>query len=90
MFSGAGKFTEEANATGAILLQRMIRLHYNWKYAFLRPTNEQVCKRYMEKFGSVAPDDAALADPPNPAGPSDAVPAVPAAPAAIAPAAAAL
>ena len=93
VFSGAGKFTEEAKSTGAILLQRMIRLHYNWKYAFLRPTNDQVCKRYMEKFHPVAPDDAALADPPNPAGPSDAVPAVaaaPAAPAAIAPAAAVL
>ena len=28
----------------------MVKLHYNWKYAFLRPTIEEVIKRYTEKF----------------------------------------
>jgi len=36
VFSGAGKFTAEALSTGAELLSRMVKLHYNWKYFFLR------------------------------------------------------
>ena len=50
VFSGAGKFTEEAKSAGHMLLSRMVRLHYNWKYPFLRPTIEEVVKRYLEKF----------------------------------------
>lgn len=56
VFSGAGKFTEEAKSVGPTLLQRMVKLHYNWKYAFLRPTIEEVCKRYKAKFNGVAPE----------------------------------
>ena len=33
-----------------MLLSRMGRLHYNWKYLFLRPTIGEVVKRYLEKF----------------------------------------
>ena len=40
VFSGAGKFTQEAKSAGHMLLSRMVRLHYNWKYPFLRPTIE--------------------------------------------------
>ena len=50
VFSGAGKFTEEAKSAGHVLLSRMVRLHYNWNYPFLRPTIEEVVKRYLEKF----------------------------------------
>ena len=33
VFSGApGKFAEEADSTGDVLLRRMTRLHYNWNY----------------------------------------------------------
>ena len=50
VFSGAGKFTEEAKSTGPTLLRRMVQLHYNWKYTFLRPSIEQVIRRYKEKW----------------------------------------
>ena len=50
VFSGAGKFTQKAKSAGHMLLSRMVRLHYNWKYPFLRPTIEEVVKRYLEKF----------------------------------------
>ena len=50
VFSGAGKFTTEAKSLGPKLLERMIKLHYNWKYNFLRPSMEEIVKRYNEKF----------------------------------------
>ena len=37
VFSGAGKFTAEAPSTGAELLSRMVKLHYNWKYSSFTP-----------------------------------------------------
>ena len=51
VFSGAGKFMEEASSAGHVLLRRMIKLHYNWKYFFIRPTIEEVCARYLAKHG---------------------------------------
>ena len=51
VFSGAGKFSGEATFAGPTLLQRMVKLHYNWKYIFLRPTIEEIMKRYKDKFG---------------------------------------
>ena len=90
VFSGAGKFTQEAKTAQPVLLQRMIKLHYNWKYAFLRPTIEQVCKRYKAKFGTAAPGTAATPDAAAAAAPAAATAATaPAAPAAAAAAAAA-
>ena len=83
VFSGAGKFTEEARSAQPTLLQRMIKLHYNWKYSFLRPTIEQVCKLYKEKFGTDAPTpdaptpNAAPATAPAPAGAPTAVASLP-------------
>ena len=50
VFSGAGKFTDEAGSAGHVLLPRIVRLHYNWKYDFLCPTVDQVVDRYMAKF----------------------------------------
>ena len=44
--SGAGKFTDEAKHSGPVLISRMVKLHYNWKYIFLRPTVKQVIERY--------------------------------------------
>ena len=67
VFPGAGKFTEEAKSAQADLLQRMIKMHYNWKYPFLRPTIEEVCKRYKEKFSSDAAAAATPATAPAPA-----------------------
>ena len=55
VFSGAGKFTEEAGSAGHKLISRIVRLHYNWKYPFLRPTTQQVCNRYMAKFQDFPP-----------------------------------
>lgn len=63
VFSGAGKFMEEAKSTGPTLLQRMTRLHYNWKYEFLRPTIESVVARYKLKFQARS---SALDSAPNP------------------------
>ena len=50
VFSGAGKFTEEAKNTRPTLLRRMVKLHYDWKYEFLRPSIKQVEARYLEKW----------------------------------------
>ena len=66
VFSGAGKFTEEAKSAGSTLLERIVKLHYNWKYSFLRPTVAQVVERYNRKWprgkeGSVAAAAAAAA-----------------------------
>ena len=59
VFSGAGKFTAEAPSTGAELLTRMVKLHYNWKYLFLRPTMAQIIDRYNIKFRTVPADATA-------------------------------
>jgi hypothetical protein len=45
----------QAKSVGPILLQRMVRLHYNWKYPFLRPTILQVTTRYNAKWHPAAP-----------------------------------
>ena len=50
VFSGAGNFTDEAKSAGPILLKRMVKLHYNWKYPFLRPNVAEVIARYNKKF----------------------------------------
>ena len=50
VFSGAGKFTEEAKSAGHMLLSRMVRLHYLWKYPFLRLSMKDIVKRYNLKF----------------------------------------
>ena len=55
VFSGAGKFTTEAPSVGAKLLQRMVKLHYNWKYTFLRPSLAKIIERYNLKFGAKQP-----------------------------------
>jgi len=59
VFSGAGKFTAEAPSTGAELLSRMVKLHYNWKYLFLRPTMSQIIERYNLKFQHFTGQDGA-------------------------------
>ena len=41
----------QAKSVGPELLSRIVKLHYNWKYIFLRPTIEEIVKRYNEKFG---------------------------------------
>ena len=64
VFSGAGKFMEEASSADHVLLRRMIKLHYNWKYIFIRPTAEEVCARYLAKHGQGG------ARPPQPPQPS--------------------
>ena len=61
VFSGAGKFTEEAKSAGPTLLRRIVKLHYNWKYTFLRPSIEQVVRRYKEKWPGKTGKAAAMA-----------------------------
>ena len=46
----------QATFAGPTLLQRMVKLHYNWKYIFLRPTIEEITKRYKDKFGRPSSD----------------------------------
>lgn len=50
VFSGAGKFTDEAGSAGHRLISRMVKIHYNWKYTFLQPTSKQIIDRYNQKF----------------------------------------
>ena len=45
VFSGAGNFMEQGGTAGSTLLERMVKLHYNWKYEFVRPTLEEVVDR---------------------------------------------
>lgn len=49
VFSGAGKFMEEAPSAGGALLRMMVRCHVNYGYWFLRPTIEEVVARYNQK-----------------------------------------
>ena len=65
---GAGKFTDEATGSaGHVLLRRMVKLHYNWKYKFVRPTVEEVCARYTVKHaqGGARPAGAQQVAPPR-------------------------
>jgi hypothetical protein len=50
VFSGAGKFTDEAKSAGHKLVSRITKLHYDWKYDFLHPTSKQVVDRYNKRF----------------------------------------
>ena len=67
VFSGAGKFSNEARSVVAKLLERIVKLHYNWKYVFLRPSMAQIIARYKVKFGGDAATATAPVDPPAPA-----------------------
>ena len=42
VFSGAGNFMEQLGTSGSTLLERMVKLYYNWKYEFVHPTFEEV------------------------------------------------
>ena len=44
----------QATFAAPTLQQRMVKLHYNWKYVFLRPTVEEIFERYKQKFGGSA------------------------------------
>ena len=72
VFSGAGKFTDEASSAGHVLLRRMVKLHYNWKYEFVRPTVDEVCERYKVKHaqGGARPAVAGSPRPHTPRRPS--------------------
>ena len=37
-------------ATGPVRLSRIVKLHYNWQYPFLRPSKSAIVKRYNDKF----------------------------------------
>ena len=50
-------------------------LHHNWKYPFLRPTNEAVVKRYKQKFHTTVGDAPPAAAPDAAAGAAAAEPA---------------
>ena len=51
VFSGAGKFSDEAKSAGHTLLERVVKLHYNWKYKFLQPLMKTIIDRYNFKHG---------------------------------------
>ena len=71
VFSGVGKFTEEARSSGPVLLRQMARLHYNWKYSFLRPTTKEVVERYNAKHHPPAPAAPELTPEPTLAEPTE-------------------
>ena len=58
VFSGAGKFTDEAKSAGPKLISRMTKLHYDWKYKFLHPTNKQVVDRYNKSSAQPSTPDS--------------------------------
>ena len=67
VFSGAGKFTLEAKSTGPVYLRQIVKVHNNWKYLCLRPTEEAIIARYMLKHGNVsAPSAAPSSNSPDP------------------------
>lgn len=39
------------------LLEMYIKVHTNWKYAWLRPTMDQIWERYEEKYGAGLPKE---------------------------------
>ena len=59
---------ETGGTAGHVLLQRIVKLHYNWKYKFLRPTIDEVIMRYNMRFKGQgdpqAPATPATASPP--------------------------
>ena len=59
VFSGAGKFTLEAKSTGPVYLRQIVKVHNNWKYLCLRPTEEAIIARYMLKHGNISAPSAA-------------------------------
>ena len=59
VFSGAGKFTLEAKATGAVYLRQIVKVHNNWKYPCLQPTEKAIIARYMLKHGNISAPSAA-------------------------------
>ena len=72
VFSGAGKFTLEAKATGAVYLRQIVKVHNNWKYPCLQPTEKAIIARYMLKYAkgiSAAPSstspDPSSSEPPT-------------------------
>jgi hypothetical protein len=63
---------EEAQSSGAKLLSMIVRCHYLYKYWFIRPSIEDVVKRYNEKHhpklgtaGAAAGAELAAADGPT-------------------------
>ena len=71
VFSGAGKFTDEASSAGHVLLRRIVKLHYSWKYTFVRPTVEEVCARYKKKHAQGGGARQVAAPAPSGGGASD-------------------
>ena len=59
VFSGAGKFTLEAKSTGPVYLRQIVKVHNNWKYPCLQPTEKAIIARYMLKHGNVSAPSAA-------------------------------
>ena len=49
VFSGAGKFMDEAPGTGAKLLRGIVRCHHLYKYKFIRPSIPAAVARYNQK-----------------------------------------
>ena len=43
-----------------MLLQRMVKMHYSWKYEFLRPTQKEVTHCYLEKWPGSCKLDVSL------------------------------
>ena len=54
----------QATNTGPVLLKRIIKLHCNWSYPFLRPSVLEVVKRYGEKWPYSGANTAMAATPP--------------------------
>ena len=56
VFSGTGKFTEEARSAGDKLIGLMARAHYGWNIDILRPEVGEIVKKYNVKHHK-SPED---------------------------------
>ena len=52
----------QAKSAGPVLLKRKVKLHYNWKFTFIRPTIKEVIQRDKFKFHGITAAMAAAVE----------------------------
>jgi hypothetical protein len=57
VYSGATKLSDEAQMLADDMLAAYVFCHYNWQYIFLRPSNAEIVKGYLELYGDEAPEE---------------------------------
>jgi len=54
VFSGVGGMVQKSTNIGADLVADYTICHYNWKYSWLEPSEEEIVKAYQELYGPEA------------------------------------